>query len=153
MVRVDEFPEEFQKEFRNREMPRFDTPPLVAGPPLAERRIALISTAGLHRRGDRPFTENSGDFRIIPDDIDDEDLVMSHVSTNFDRIGFMKDADVAFPLNRLKELEAEGFVGSVAKFHFSFMGATPPEQMQPNVRDIIATLQGDEVDAVVLCPV
>lgn len=153
MVRVDEFPEEFQEEFRNRDMPRFDTTSLVAGPPLAERRVALISTAGLHRRGDRPFTENSGDFRIIPADIPDEDLVMSHVSTNFDRIGFMKDADVAFPLNRLKELEAEGFVGSVANFHFSFMGATPPEQMQPNVRDIISTLQADEVDAVVLCPV
>lgn len=153
MVRVNEFPDEFQEEFLNREMPVFDQSAFVQGPPLKKRRIALISTAGLHRRGDRPFTENSGDFRIIPEDIPDADLVMSHVSTNFDRLGFMKDVDVAFPINRLKELVNEGFIGSAAKFHFSFMGATPPEQMRPNVREIIATMKADNVDSVVLCPV
>jgi len=153
MVRIDEWPEEFQKEYMDREMPTFDENPFVTGKPLSERRLALISTAGLHRRGDRPFTEQSGDFRIIPSDIADEDLVMSHVSTNFDRIGFMQDADVAFPLNRIKELADEGFIGSVADYHFSFMGATPPEKMEPNVREIVATLKADKVDAVLLCPV
>ena len=153
MVRVDEFPESFQTEFLNRDMPAFEKTSFVHGPPLKDRRIALISTAGLHRRGDRPFAENSGDFRIIPEDIPDSDLVMSHVSTNFDRIGFMKDVDVAFPINRLKELAKEGFIQSVAKFHFSFMGATPPEQMRPNVREIIATMKADNVNSVVLCPV
>lgn len=151
MVRVDEFPDE--AEFRAREMPSFDDTPLVDGPPLSAHRIAIVSTAGLHRRGDRPFGENSGDFRIIPDDLPDEDLVMSHISSNFDRIGFIKDADIAFPINRLKELAADGVIGSVAKFHFSFMGATEPQDMEPNIREIIHTMKADNVSAVFLCPV
>jgi hypothetical protein len=40
--------------------PVFDTQPWVTGPPLPQRRVAIISTAGLHRRGDRPFTNPAG---------------------------------------------------------------------------------------------
>ncbi len=153
MVRVDEFPDGFREDYLNREMPTFDESPFVLGPPLAERRVSLISTAGLHRKGDRPFTEESGDFRVIPKDLPDEDLVMTHVSSNFDRIGFMKDADVAFPINRLNELAAEGVIGSVAEYHYSFMGATEPDKMAPSVTEIVAALKADKVDAVMLCPV
>lgn len=153
MVKVDEFPDGVREDFLNREMPKFEDTPLLTGPPLNKRRIALISTAGLHRRGDRPFTEQSGDFRVIPRDIPDEDIVMSHVSTNFDRLGFMQDVDVAFPINRLKELAEEGVIDSVSEFHFSFMGATPAEQMEPSIREIVQTLKADNVSAVALCPV
>ena len=153
MVRVDEFPDGFREDYLNREMPAFDDSPFVLGPPLARRRVSLVSTAGLHRKGDRPFTEESGDFRIIPKDLPDEDLVMTHVSSNFDRIGFMKDADVAFPINRLKELAAEGVIGGVADYHYSFMGATEPQKMEPSVAEIVAAMKADKVDAVMLCPV
>ncbi len=153
MVKVDEFPDGVREDFLNREMPTFEDTALVGGSPLNERRVALISTAGLHRRGDRPFTEQSGDFRIITSETDDADIVMSHVSTNFDRLGFMQDLDVAFPINRLNELAHDGVVGSVAEYHFSFMGATPPELMEPSIKEVVATLKADNVSAVVLCPV
>ena len=87
--------------------PTFDTQPWVGGPALSQRRVALISTAGLHRRDDRPFAVTSGnaraiagDYRVIPNDIAANDLVMSHVSTNFDRTGFQQDWNVVFPLDR-----------------------------------------------------
>lgn len=153
MVKVDELPDGAREEFLNRVMPTFEETPLLPGPPLRERRVALVSTAGLHRRSDRPFTEQSGDFRIILRDTEDADIVMSHVSTNFDRLGFMQDVDVAFPIHRLKELAEQGFIGSVADHHFSFMGATPPEQMKPSVKEMVATMKADNVSAVVLCPV
>jgi D-proline reductase (dithiol) PrdB len=153
MVKVDEFPDGVREEFLNRVMPTFEDTPLVPGPSLNERRVALISTAGLHRRSDRPFTEQSGDFRIILRDTNDADIVMSHVSTNFDRLGFMQDVDVAFPINRLKELAADGVIESVAEYHFSFMGATPPEMMEPSVKELVATMRADNVSGVVLCPV
>ena len=153
MVRIDEWPEDFQKQYFDREMPSFDQRPFVTGVALNQRRLALISTAGLHRRGDRPFTELSGDFRVIPKDISEKDMVMSHVSTNFDRTGFMKDADVAFPLTRAKELAEAGYIGSIADYHYSFMGATPPEKMESSVQKIIETLKADKVDAILLCPV
>ncbi|MDP6259165.1 MAG: hypothetical protein QGH63_08770 [Rhodospirillales bacterium] len=49
MVKVKEFPDGAREEFLNRDMPMFEETPLLPGPPLAERRVALISTAGLHR--------------------------------------------------------------------------------------------------------
>ena len=52
---------------------------------------------------------------------------MSHISTNFDRTGFQQDINVVFPVDRLRELAARGTIGSVADFHYSFMGATAPE--------------------------
>jgi D-proline reductase (dithiol) PrdB len=51
----------------------FDAHSWVAGPALRQRRVAPISTAGLHRRDERPFAATSGnapaiagDYRLIP---------------------------------------------------------------------------------------
>jgi D-proline reductase (dithiol) PrdB len=60
----------------------------------------MISTAGLHLRGDRPFSLGSDDYRVIPGEVKANDLVMSHVSTNFDRTGFQQDLNVIFPITR-----------------------------------------------------
>ena len=55
--------------------------------------------------------------------------------------------------DRLRELADEGVIGSLAARHFSFMGATPPEQMEAVARDLAPILKADKVDAVVFCPV
>ena len=125
----------------------------VAGPPLAERRVALISTAGLQVRGDRPFDVGADDYRIIPGDVDPADLIISHISTNFDRTGFQQDYNVMFPLERLRELAADGVIGGVARHHYSFMGATAPEAMAPTARHLAGLLKQDRVDAALLVPV
>jgi len=153
MVHLRQMPQHLREQLVNQEVPTFDTTPWADGPPLTVRRVALISTAGLHRRVDPPFTPGAGDYRIIPDDADMDDLVMSHISTNFDRTGYFQDYNVVFPIDRLRELAAEGVIGSVAARHFSFMGATPPEQMEAVARDLAPVLKQDRVDAVVLCPV
>ena len=124
----------------------------IPGPPLAQRRVALISTAGLMHRGETPFGFGSADYRVI-DRQDDAPLVMGHISTNFDRSGFAADANVVFPLDRLDELAKTGEIGSVARYHYSFMGATEPEQMRPAAERLAATLAGDEVDLALLIPV
>ena len=82
--------------------------------PLAERRVAIISTAGLHKRGDRPFRPGDGSYRVIPAETPANALVMSHISVNFDRTGFQQDLNVVFPIDRLRELVADGTVGSMA---------------------------------------
>ena len=153
MVHLREMPEHLRDNLVNQEVPTFESTPWAEGPPLSERRVALISTAGLHRREDPPFTPGAGDYRIIPDDADMDALVMSHVSTNFDRTGYFKDYNVVFPIDRLRELESEGKIGSIAARHFSFMGATPPHVMEPIARDLAGILKQDKVDAVVFCPV
>jgi D-proline reductase (dithiol) PrdB len=135
------------------ECPNFKIQSWVEGPPLSRRRAAIVSTAGLHRRDDRPFTIMAGDYRIIQGDIKMNDLVMSHTSTNFDRTGFQQDWNVVFPLDRLRELSDQGIIGSVADFHYSFMGATDPKLMEPTARDLASLLKKDQVDAILLVPV
>jgi D-proline reductase (dithiol) PrdB len=138
------------------EAPRFDTQPWIEGPPLATRRVALISTAGLHRRSDRPFTGQAGatEYRIIPADTPSADLVMSHISVNFDRSGFRGDPNVVLPLARLKDLAEQAHIGSVADYHYSFMGAPwPSTRFEPKARELAGLLKKDRVDAVALLPV
>lgn len=135
-------------------LPRFDGRPWVKGPALAKRRVAIISTAGLHKRGDRPFGSGAMDYRVIPGAASANDLVMSHMSVNFDRSGFQQDWNVAFPLDRLRELAAEGVVGSVADYHYSFMGAVSPvTNYETKAKELAAHLHADKVDAVLLSPV
>ena len=160
MVRLAQLDKASATALRNFDCPVFENQPWIGGPPLDQRRVALISTAGLHRRGDTPFMLQSGpsqdwpaDYRVIPGDSAADDLVMSHVSTNFDRTGFQRDWNVVFPLDRLRELAQAGIIGSVADFHYSFMGATDPQLMESSARRLASLLKQDHVNAVVLVPV
>ena len=55
MARLDQMPEPMRSHLAALPCPTFAVHPWVAGPPLRQRRVAIISTAGLHRRSDRPF--------------------------------------------------------------------------------------------------
>jgi len=132
--------------------PDLGDPVAAAGPDLTSRRVALISTAGLMHAGDRPFSLGSADYRII-DAEDARPLYMSHISTNFDRSGFAQDVNVVFPLQRLQELDEHGDIGSVARYHYSFMGATDPEQLLPAAEQLAPLLAADQVDVALLVPV
>ena len=153
MARLAKLPEPARSHIAKLPCPSFTNTPWVQGPPLTQRRVAIISTAGLHRRDDRPFVGMSGEYRVIPAMTQAADLVMTHISTNFDRTGFQRDWNVMFPLERLRELADEGIIGSVAAYHYSFMGAANPADMESSAHELAALLKGDHVDAVVLVPV
>jgi D-proline reductase (dithiol) PrdB len=138
---------------RIKALPDFGPTPFVAGPPLRERRVAIVTTAGIHVRGARPFEVGSADYRIIPGDAQAGDLVMSHISVNYDRTGFQEDLNVAFPLERLRELDKEGVIGSVSDSHYSFMGASPLQSFEPKARELAGLMKQEGVDAVLLVPV
>ena len=154
MVRLEDLLEGQRRNAENLQCPTFETQPWVKGPPLSKRRVAIVSTAGLHGRDDRPFTRGTGDFyRVIPSSINANDLVMSHVSANFDRSGFQQDWNVVFPIDLLGDFAKEGVIGSVADFHYSFMGADDPMRWEQQARFVADLLQKDRVDAVLLVPV
>jgi len=132
--------------------PEYEPTPRVAGPPLGQRRIAVVSTAGLMHQGDRPFEAGAVDYRLI-DAASPAPLFMSHISTNFDRSGFVQDANLVMPLDRLRAMADTGEIGSVARFHYSFMGATEPGKMAPAAEQLATALRGDEVDGLILVPV
>ena len=153
MARMTDFDDLIRDYFEAMEMPRFDAAPWVVPKAMPQARVALISTAGLQRRGDRPFNTDSADYRLLPGDAGAADLVISHISTNFDRTGFQQDHNVVLPVDRLNELAAEGAIGSVASMHYSFMGATHPAKIESTARHLAGLLRQDGVDTVLLVPV
>lgn len=153
MTRLTDLPPAQAQRLAELECPDFETRPWVTGPSLSQRRVAIVSSAGLVVRGEDPFRGRDPDYRAIPVTTAANDLLCSHISINFDRTGFQEDWNVVFPLDRLRELAVEGAIGSVAQTHYSFMGATDPVQMEPHARDLAGRLKQDRVDAVILSPV
>ncbi|MEE2932675.1 MAG: glycine/sarcosine/betaine reductase selenoprotein B family protein [Pseudomonadota bacterium] len=154
MVRLKDIPALDAKHLREKECPVFDNEPFVSGPALEDRRVAIVTTAGLHRRKDKNFLLQDTGYRVIPGDIDLNDIVMTHTSVNYDRTGFQQDINVVFPLDRLRELEDEGKIGSIGKFHYSLMGAGwLPHEIKPTCHELAGLLREDNVNAVLLVPV
>jgi D-proline reductase (dithiol) PrdB len=153
MVHMTKLPPATQTSMANLETPRFADRPFVAGPDLSSRRIAVVTSAGLVRRGERPFVSGDTDFRVIPASTRAEDILMSHVSVNFDRTGFQRDLNVVLPLDRLRTMADTGAIGSVAANHYSFMGATDPRGMHEHARTVAERLKDDRVDGALLTPV
>ena len=153
MTRLTDLPPAQAKRLAELECPDFATRPWVTGPPLSQRRVAIVSSAGLVVRGESPFRGRDADYRVIPAATKADELLISHISVNFDRTGFQEDWNLVFPLDRLRELAAEGAIGKVAPIHYSFMGATDPVQMEPYARALAERLKQDSVDTVVLPPV
>ena len=131
----------------------FQRTPWVDAPSLAQARVAIVTTAAIHRADDRPFTGHEGDYRIIPGNVDYSDLVMTHSSVNFDRSAYQQDVNVCFPLEHLQTLVDSGEIGSVANWHYSFMGSTVPERMEVAAREVSQSLLGDNVNLVLLVPI
>ncbi len=152
MVKLVDLDPDMRQFLEDFECPDIDTNAWQSGPPLDERRVALISSAGLRRRGDTPFSVDASDYRIIPVETRNE-LVQDHVSASHDRTGYLEDLNTILPLDRLAELAVAGEIGSVADYHYSFMGATDPTAMRPAIRRLAGVLKADGVDAVVFCPV
>ena len=55
MVRMTTLPAPSQSSMANLDTPEFTERPSVSGPPLKSRHIALVTSAKLVRRGQRPF--------------------------------------------------------------------------------------------------
>lgn len=153
MARLDRMTEGERNYLVSLPCPTFTATPWAVPPDLDKCRISIVSSAGIHLRGDRPFDPGASDYRIIPGNVQPNDIVMSHVSTNFDRTGFQQDLNVILPLDRLRELAEKGIIESVGSYHYAFMGATEPQKMELPARNLSRIIKGDGVDAVLLVPV
>lgn len=135
-----------------------DVPWAPLGKPLAESTVAIVTTAGLHLRDDKPFNRDhlggESTYRILPSDADNADIVQSHFSIGFDRTAIYRDINVTYPIDRMRELAANGTVGALASSNYSFMGAlrdctVVAEQTGPEVAQ---RLKDEGVDLVFLTP-
>ncbi len=133
--------------------PSYDDQPWVQPPALNQSRIAIISSAALIRRGDPVFMPSDTGWRPIPHALPDGDVLVSHVSINFDRTGLQQDLEVAFPRRRLDALTEAGEIGAVGSTHYTFMGSNDPKVLDQTTRDIAGRLKADRIDAAILVPV
>lgn len=134
--------------------PTFDDPAWVTPKPLAESRVAILTSAAIHVSDDERFSAVDTGFRVIPRDR--RDLVMGHWSPNFDHTGMVLDLNVVYPIDRLEELAAQGVIGSVAPRHISFAGNQPDDVATVRLDSgprAAAELRADGVDVVLLTPV
>jgi len=118
---------------------------------LSEATVALVSTAGVHRK-DQPAFHPDGDptYRIIPGDTDTRELMATH--GHYDTTDANTDINCVFPLDRLRELAAEGTVGGVGNKHIGAMGFSMKlKQMYEEVAPAIAKeVERSSADLVVL---
>jgi D-proline reductase (dithiol) PrdB len=132
--------------------PALGEPAFVVPPPLRGATVAVVTTAGLSHRG-APWRAGDSSFRAFARG--ERDLVVSHVSTNFDRVGISADLNVAYPVDRLEELVSEGRIGALGPRNFSFMGALG--DLSTVIVDtgpaVAKQLRDDGVEVVLLTPV
>ena len=127
--------------------------------PLADSRLALVSSAGFAMPDQEPFdgSRRGGDpsFREIPSDADPSLLVDSHRSQTFDHSGMQRDPNLAFPLDRARELADSGRIGSLAGNHLSFMGGitAPGRLVKQTAPAAVGPLVEENVEVALLVPV
>lgn len=128
------------------------------GQPVREAVVALVTTAGVHRRGDPPFdmTDPDGDpsFRVVPVDTPRAEVMITH--KYYDHSAADRDLNVVLPVDRLRELAAAGQVGGVAPRMYSFMGHVDGGHlrtlMDATAPEVARRLRADGAEAVVLTP-
>ena len=148
-----------------------DAPFTPLAKPLAESRLALITSTGHFVVGEDPepfgvkdMTQEEavrriGDFlkaeptiTAIPMDILRDKLRARH--GGYDIRGVQADPNVAFPVDRLRELAHEGLIGELLPNAYSFVGAAAqlrtPNHAGPKWVDL---LKAQDVDAALLVPV
>ena len=55
------------------------TPWTPMAKPLSESKVAMVSTAGLHLRGDQPFVGGDQTYRVIPSSAKANDISLSRI--------------------------------------------------------------------------
>ena len=123
---------------------------------VSESKGALISTGGIFLKGNPPFNDNYGigdpSYREIPSDVSIKDL--SRYNEHYDHTNAMKDINCVFPIERMRELQSEGVIGSLADTFFSFMGyLTVPHPLKKiTAPEVAKKLLRENVDFAVIVP-
>ena len=122
---------------------------------LEDCRVALLSTGGFYVRGKQePFDPEKNDmgFREIPKAVDVRDLAVSH--NYYDHSDAEMDINCVFPIERLREMEADGYIGEVAPANYTIMGRIFRRTALVNetAREIAESLKRQEADVFFLVP-
>ena len=153
MVRLSDLHAAGQQGAKALECPDYSGLDAASPAPRAQRKLALVSSAGLIRRGDMPFKGGDAGYRVIDNTLANEDILLSHVSVNFDRTAAIRNIEAIMPRQVAQQLVADGDIAALADEHYSFMGATDPKMMQESATEAAQRMLEQGVNTVVLLPV
>ena len=114
-----------EMQFQTLKIPDLEGVPWAAlSRPLSQTNFALVTTGGVFMEDGQPFSER-GDatFREIPGNVTQDQLRIWHLG--YDHGPADEDINCIFPIDRFRELEREGVIGSLAETYYSFMGLIP----------------------------
>ena len=129
----------------------FDNPAWSVPKEASSRRVSIVSSAAISKRGDKPFSWLANNHRVI--EKNNLDLVMTHVAVEYDRTAWQQDINTILPLDRLEEMAKDGEIGSVSNEHYSFIGSSDPIKMERSAKEVAERMKDDAVDTVFLVPV
>lgn len=124
---------------------------------LASARITLVGSAGLSAPGQAPYDAGNiyGDYtwRVLPADLDLATTTIAH--EHYSHAAADQDRDSVYPLDRLRDLVSEGFIGGLTPQQFSMMGYLPlwPRTMHEFAPALAEQVVAQRPDAVLLVPV
>ncbi len=119
--------------------------------PLSESTVVLITTGGVHSRNDPPVHLNGdSSFRVIPRAAQPRDLAISHQA--YDRTDALRDINLVFPIERLREIEAEHVIGRLADDHYGFGLMGSARRLMPSIKEVAARTRDSGVDLALLVP-
>ena len=121
--------------------------------PLAECRLGLVASGGIYITGQVAFHyKDDTSYRVIPREVKTKDLRATHFA--YDLTDARQDPNVVFPLDTLRGLEKEGFIGRLADRFFTFMGGIYSAQRvrEKLVPRLTEELLAEKVDAVLFVP-
>ena len=151
MVLIPEMPAVGRGFISRLEKYTFDNPAWTIPKEASSRRVSIVSSAAISRRGDKPFSWLANNHRVI--EKDNLDLVMTHVAVEYDRTAWQQDINTILPIDRLEELAKNGEIGSVSNEHYSFIGSSDPIKMERSAKEVAERMKDDAVDTVFLVPV
>ena len=131
-----------------------ESPRTILRKPLSSAKLALVTTAGIHLRGDAPFIRGDQSYRVIPSATPPRRIIQSHSSIGFDRAPIYRDINVSFPVDRVRELVEQGAIGSLDDRFYSFLGAqrNPRHIVEATGPEVGERLKEEGVDIVLLTP-
>lgn len=118
---------------------------------LRDTTVALVSTAGVHLRSQEPFVlAGDASYRTIPSDTPASSLMVSH--DHYDHSEADRDVNAVFPIERLRELAADGTIKGVNADFYGMMGYTlrMKSVIDETAPEIARKLERSQTDLVLL---
>ena len=122
--------------------------------PLSDSRLGVISTSGAYVVGQVAYHyKDDTSIRAIPKDTPNDDIHFSHITENYLE-NPRKDPNCIFPIQSLRDAEADGVIGELAPDLFSCMGGVYSQRRvrEETIPELRAKFQAQAVDTVLLVP-